>query len=94
MKKKHPKMDKKLVAAKQSFESEVKYIASHYKIPIKKVREAMWNAGKGGKPARSREEVYAKLKEMGLMIKKPVPQPRAPKMVALSQVRLEQGIPL
>ncbi len=90
--KKHPKMEPKLVSSKENHESEVKYIARRYKIPIKNVREAMLVVGKNYKPGRSREAIYDKLKEMGY-IKKSEPT-KAPKMIPVSQVRLDQGIPL
>jgi hypothetical protein len=68
-KKKSKKMDALLVAAKESHESEVKYIAKKYHVPIGKVREAMKLAGKNGKPSRSRAKIYAQLRLMGYPIK-------------------------
>lgn len=67
--KKPQKQDPKLVAAKDDDESEVKYIAARYKIPISKVRQAMKAVGKNGKPSRSRRVIYIKLREMGYTIK-------------------------
>lgn len=67
-KKKHPKMDRKLVAAVEDHEHEVKSIASNYKIPIKVVRATMLEVGKKGKPARSRRVVYAALRKKGYTI--------------------------
>ncbi len=59
-KKKYPKQDPKLIAAKQK--SEINYIAKTFKIPVGKVREAAKVAG------RSRSKVYAKLREMGFYV--------------------------
>ena len=67
--KKSHKQDPKLVAAKDDQGSEVKYIAKHYKIPIKDVRKAMLAIGKGGKPCRSRRRIYQELRAMGYEIK-------------------------
>lgn len=67
--KKREKMDSYEVAAKQSHESEVKYIAHRYHIPIKEVRKAMLAVGKNGKPCRSRWKIYAELRAMGYEIK-------------------------
>lgn len=55
------KQDPKQVAKSQ--EHEIKYIASKYKVPIAKVREAVKKVGK------SRRKVYAELREMGYEIK-------------------------
>jgi len=63
------KQDPKLVASVESHEGEVRYIAKTYKIPIKEVRLAMKASGKNGKPGRSRKMIYAKLHEMGWVIK-------------------------
>ena len=63
MKKKPQKMDKKLVAAKQSHESEVKYIAKTYHIPIHVVRKVCKEQG------RSRKKVYAALRLIGYVIR-------------------------
>lgn len=60
--------DKDLVAAKQSFEGEVKYIAHRYKIPIAMVRAVMIEEGKLGKPSRSRGKIYAALRLKGFPI--------------------------
>jgi hypothetical protein len=68
-KKKSKKMDALLVAAKEHHESEVKYIAKHYKIHMAEVRKAMRLAGKNGKPSRSRKNIYAQLRLMGYPIK-------------------------
>lgn len=66
---KSKKMDSKLVAAKQSKEGEVVYIAKHYKIPITVVRRVMILTGNNGKPARSRTVIYAGLRALGYVIK-------------------------
>lgn len=60
--------DRDLVAAKQSFEGEVKYIAKRYCIPIKVVRETMKEIGKNGKPGRSRAKIYTTLRLKGFVI--------------------------
>jgi len=62
------KQDPKLVAAKESHESEVKYISKTYKIPIKVVRQTMKDCGKNGNPARSRKVIYAALRLKGFVI--------------------------
>ena len=62
------KQDPKLVAAKEHHESEVKYIAKHYHIPIAVVRSAMLSVGKKGKPSRSRKMIYAALRLMNYVI--------------------------
>lgn len=59
-KKKHPKMDSKLVATKQK--QEIDYIAKRYKIPVKYVRKAVKKIG------RSRRLVYAELRSQGWTI--------------------------
>lgn len=63
------KMDKKLVAAKQSHEGEVIYIAKRFGIPLPIVRKVMREKGKNGKPSRSRKVIYAGLRELGYEIK-------------------------
>ncbi len=61
-KKKSRRMEPKLVASKDKNESEIKYIASRYKVKIKDVRAARKEVG------RSRVKVYAKLRQMGYNI--------------------------
>ena len=60
-KKKSPKQDPKLIAAKQK--SEINYISKTFKIPVKVVREVVKKVG------RSRVKVYKALREMGYVIK-------------------------
>lgn len=60
-KKKPQRQDPKLVAAKQKHE--INYIAKHYKIPVKVVREAVKKVG------RSKAKVYAELRSLGYTIK-------------------------
>jgi hypothetical protein len=68
--KKGKSQDAKLVAAKQNHESEVKYIAKTYKIPIAVVRKTMKDkAKKKGGYCRSRKVIYAALREQGYEIK-------------------------
>jgi len=62
------KQDPKLVAAKQSNESEVKYIAAKYKIPVGIVRKTMKEVSGTGKPCRSRVMIYAGLRALGYII--------------------------
>lgn len=57
------KMDSVLVAQKENHESEIKYIASTYKVPIKVVRKVCKEQG------RSRKKVYAALRLLGYVIK-------------------------
>lgn len=61
--KKQQKQDHKLVAAEEDQGREARYIASTYKIPIKIVRAAMLDAGKNGKPSRSRKQIYDVLRK-------------------------------
>ncbi|MES2428264.1 MAG: hypothetical protein V4560_14890 [Bacteroidota bacterium] len=63
--KKNKKMDGKLIAAKQNDESEVKYVARKYRIPIKIVRATMLEIKGNGKAARSRDAIYEALKLKG-----------------------------
>lgn len=58
-------MDRKLVAAKQSDEEEIKYIAKTYRVPIKNVRAVMKEQGKNGKLCRSRAKIYNALRQIG-----------------------------
>lgn len=55
------KQDPKQVALKQTYE--IYYISGKYEIPVKDVRAAVKEVGK------SRKKVYAKLREMGYVIK-------------------------
>ena len=57
------KMDGFLVAQKENNESELKYIASKFKVPIKVVRKVCKEQG------RSRAKVYAALRLLGYVIK-------------------------
>lgn len=57
------KMDGFLVAQKENHESELKYISSKYKVPIKVVRKVCKEQG------RSRKKVYAALRVLGYVIK-------------------------
>jgi len=61
VKKKSPKQDPKLIAAKQKYE--IGYISKRHKIPVKVVREVVKRIG------RSRAKVYAELRNMGYVIK-------------------------
>jgi len=61
----HTNMDAKLVAAKQSHESEVKYVCKLFKAPIFTVRAIMYVLGKNGKPCRSRAKIYQELIDKG-----------------------------
>lgn len=67
-KKPAPKMDRKLVASKQPWEPQ--HIADKFDIPVGAVREAMDEAGKNGKPSRSRAKIYAKLREKNFVVSK------------------------
>lgn len=67
--KKSIKMDPKLVAEKESHEAEVRYIAKTFKVPITVLRKVMKDAGKDGKPSRSRTKIYAALRILGYIIK-------------------------
>ena len=69
MAKKKTVTDADLVASKEKFENEVKYIAKAFKIPIKVVRQAVNNANKSGKPCRSRKRIYEYLRALGYVIK-------------------------
>ena len=60
------KVDKQLVARTQ--EHEIDYIAGKYGIPKVYVYEAIREAGKDGKPSRSRKMIYYKLREIGYVI--------------------------
>lgn len=63
------KQDPKLVASKENHESEVKYIAKTFKIPIAVVRKAMKDTGVNGQPCRSRAHIYGWLRALGWEIK-------------------------
>lgn len=64
----HSQQDRDRVAAKEHEESEVKYIAKTYKIPMKVVRATMAEIGKNGKPAVMRDDIYAALRLKGYEI--------------------------
>lgn len=66
--KKNQKQDPKLIAMTENEGSEAKYVAKQYKIPIKVVRETMYEVGKNGKPGRSRKMIYAALRVKGYVI--------------------------
>lgn len=64
----HSQQDRDRVAAKENEESEVKYIAKTYHIPMKVVRATMLEIGKNGKPAVMRDDIYAALRLKGYVI--------------------------
>jgi len=67
--KKSKAMDPKLIASKENDESEIKYVAKAFKIPIAAVRLATKICGKNGIPCRSRKVIYNYLRGLGWVIK-------------------------